>query len=46
MTLDSLEDHIFRKRDGQGCSTLHPHVTVTEDEAGLQYLEIDNAMAA
>ncbi|MDP3677959.1 MAG: D-hexose-6-phosphate mutarotase [Methylotenera sp.] len=45
MTLDSLEEHIFRKKSEQACSTLHPHVKVTEDANGLQYLEIDNPLA-
>lgn len=45
MILDSLEEHIFRKKSEQACSALHPHVKVTEDANGLQYLEIDNPLA-
>lgn len=45
MTLDSLEDHIFIKKPDQVEGTLHPHIKITEDANGLQYLEIDNPLA-
>ncbi|MBM3350584.1 MAG: D-hexose-6-phosphate mutarotase [Betaproteobacteria bacterium] len=45
MTLDSIEDHIFRKKAEYERSTLHPHLTITQDDQGLQYLEINNSLA-
>lgn len=46
MTLDALEDHIFNKKTEQGESTLHPHITISEDANGLKYLEVNNPLAS
>lgn len=45
MTLDSIEDHLIGKQVEQTSSTFNPHIKVTEDANGLQYLEIDNPLA-
>lgn len=45
MTLDSLEHRVIGKKSDDDNTTLHPHIKITEDENGLQYIELDNPLA-
>jgi glucose-6-phosphate 1-epimerase len=45
MTLDALEHHLTGKTLDQQKIELHPHIKLTEDENGLQYIELDNPLA-
>lgn len=45
MPSNVIEEHLQRKRNPDENIELHPHIKFTEDENGLQYIEIDNPLA-
>lgn len=44
-TKNSMENILFATQSNLEGSFVHPHLTFTEDEHGLQYIEVDNQYA-